>query len=120
MTTSAQGASAAINLLVAAIKSEQNELTEEEIAEIANLDIQSQAMINHMVHFPHMETEVEYPPTVRELRKKANLTLKAGLAHVIIELNDDYEWTREEIADWLETLDLDLTVRSQNEHNDGD
>lgn len=31
-----------------------------------------------------------------------------NLHDVIMELNDDYKWTREQIADWLESLDLDL------------
>lgn len=32
------------------------------------------------------------------------------LKDLIIHLNDDHEWKREEIADWLESLDLDLEV----------
>lgn len=34
----------------------------------------------------------------------------AGLSELIIHLNDQHEWTLLEIADWLDTLDLDLTV----------
>lgn len=30
---------------------------------------------------------------------------KDRLNHVIVELNDDHSWTREQIADWLDTLD---------------
>lgn len=33
----------------------------------------------------------------------------------IIQLNDQYGWTREQIADWLETLDLDLTFQTPRE-----
>lgn len=32
------------------------------------------------------------------------------LRSIIVSLNDSYEWTREQVADWLETLDLDLTI----------
>jgi hypothetical protein len=31
------------------------------------------------------------------------------LSEVIIDLNDNHKWTREQIADWLETLDVDLS-----------
>ena len=30
---------------------------------------------------------------------------------VVIHLNDGHGWTREKIADWLETLDIDLTIQ---------
>lgn len=30
---------------------------------------------------------------------------------VIIDLNDGYKWSRERIADWLDTLDIDLTFK---------
>lgn len=30
----------------------------------------------------------------------------------IIHLNDRHEWTREAIADWLDTIDVDLTVKA--------
>lgn len=29
----------------------------------------------------------------------------------VIHLNDDHDWTRERIADWLETLDIDMTFK---------
>jgi hypothetical protein len=34
-----------------------------------------------------------------------------GLRQIIICLNDNHKWSREAIADWLETLDLDLTIQ---------
>lgn len=34
---------------------------------------------------------------------------------LIIHLNDGHKWTREKIADWLDTLDLDLTFRVPDE-----
>ena len=35
------------------------------------------------------------------------------LGGVIPHLNDSHEWTRDHIADWLETLDVDLTIQSK-------
>lgn len=37
--------------------------------------------------------------------------LSSLLLDMILHLNDDHHWTREEIADWLDTLDVDLTIR---------
>lgn len=39
------------------------------------------------------------------------------LQATIIHLNDAHRWTREEIADWLETLDHDLTFKTPEEVN---
>lgn len=36
------------------------------------------------------------------------------LRTTIINLNDSHRWTREQIADWLETLDHDLTIRTES------
>lgn len=33
------------------------------------------------------------------------------LIHIIIHLNDNHKWTRDRIADWLETLDIDLEFK---------
>lgn len=35
---------------------------------------------------------------------------KEELIYVIISLNDKYHWSRQDIADWLDSLDLDLEV----------
>lgn len=32
---------------------------------------------------------------------------------IIIHLNDDVQWSREQIADWLETLDIDLSFQTE-------
>lgn len=37
------------------------------------------------------------------------------LQATIIHLNDAHHWTREQIADWLETLDHDLTFKTPEE-----
>ncbi len=34
------------------------------------------------------------------------------IANTIIHLNDDHRWTREQIADWLDTLDVDLRFQT--------
>lgn len=36
----------------------------------------------------------------------------ARIKDMIMHLNDGHRWTREQIADWLETLDVDLTFKS--------
>lgn len=43
------------------------------------------------------------------------------LYHVIMHLNDDHEWTREAIADWLETTNHDLQFKApEGGEKDGD
>jgi hypothetical protein len=39
------------------------------------------------------------------------------LSYAIIKLNDKYKWTREEIADWIETLDAEINLTPQEESN---
>lgn len=38
-----------------------------------------------------------------------NLVGRVG--SLIVHLNDDHKWRREQIADWLDSLDLDLSFR---------
>jgi len=45
--------------------------------------------------------------------KCAACTQKGSLYGVIQHINDYHQWKREDIADWLETLDLDLTVHQE-------
>ena len=35
-----------------------------------------------------------------------------ALSHIIVHLNDSHKWSRERIADWLETLPVDLTLKA--------
>ena len=35
------------------------------------------------------------------------------LFHIIVHLNDYHGWSREQIADWLETLDCDLKLKER-------
>jgi hypothetical protein len=36
------------------------------------------------------------------------------LYYILVDLNDDHGWTREQIADWLETLDIDITLVAES------
>lgn len=69
--------------------------------------------------FPRLlDTEVHCPAQGRQFPPGSGLygscppaVTPARIAKVIVHLNDHHCWTREQIADWLETLDLDLTVQ---------
>lgn len=37
---------------------------------------------------------------------------------IVYFLNDEYNWPREQIADWLETLDVNLTIGENNDNHD--
>lgn len=43
---------------------------------------------------------------------------KSTLANCIVHLNDSHEWTRERIADWLDTLDLDLSFQTDKKEKE--
>jgi hypothetical protein len=51
---------------------------------------------------PGIKEQVKHPVALHE-------AVEYTLHEVIISLNDSYKWTREEIADWLETLDINIT-----------
>jgi len=59
---------------------------------------------------PGVNEEVKNPVTGEETR----------LFRVIINLNDKQQWTREQIADWLDTLDIPLAFPVQLDNNKGD
>lgn len=42
---------------------------------------------------------------------------KAALRGVIMDLNDRHGWTREQIADWLETLDININMKPKERAN---
>lgn len=44
----------------------------------------------------------------------------AWLQDTILHLNDKHQWTREDIANWLETLDHDLSFKTPEEVNNND
>lgn len=45
---------------------------------------------------------------------------QTSIFNLVILLNDTHEWSRQEIADWLETLDADLTFPTPDEGGDVD
>jgi len=47
-------------------------------------------------------------PGIHEVVKNPVSGIEDTLEAIIIDLNDGEKWTRDQIADWLETLDLDL------------
>ena len=53
-------------------------------------------------------------PNAKKVVKHPNQGYDATLVTIIISLNDVEGWTREDIADWLETLDLDLNAVHHN------
>ena len=58
--------------------------------------------------FPGLKALVKYPG------KSDNLSgFQLTLERAIINLNDKEKWTREQIADWLETLDVDITFKTK-------
>lgn len=54
---------------------------------------------------PAIEAEVKHPVS----------GLVMPLGFVIMNLNDHHEWTRDRVADWLETLDVDINIEVQDD-----
>ena len=50
-------------------------------------------------------------PGIREIVHHPVTGRDHELKYVIMDLNDHYRWTREQIADWLETLDVDINFK---------
>jgi hypothetical protein len=53
-----------------------------------------------------------YLPGVNEVVRHPVTGSRRTLARTIINLNDEYRWTREQIADWVEALDVDTTFKT--------
>jgi len=58
--------------------------------------------------FPGLKMLVKYP-----VKNSTMLVGSMTLERTIIALNDTEKWTREQIADWLETLDVDITFKTK-------
>lgn len=58
--------------------------------------------------FPVLQNMVAHPI----LREEP--LVRMPLQTVIISLNDQYKWSREQIADWLETLDVDIQIKDDD------
>lgn len=59
---------------------------------------------------PELRTHVFCPAFVRSDCEP----LGESIIDMIMHLNDDHRWTREQIADWLETLDVDLSFPTES------
>jgi hypothetical protein len=55
-----------------------------------------------------VDSLAEILPNVRAMVRHPVTTSPVTLERAIVSLNDSHGWTRERIAEWLETLDLDL------------
>lgn len=58
--------------------------------------------------FPGIKEKVKYPAKFYE-------GLTVTLEDAIVKLNDMDGWSREQIADWLETLDIDIRFKTKDE-----
>lgn len=59
---------------------------------------------------PQIGTYIDCP--IKECEDSPQLTRpRLPLYKMIIHLNDDHDWPRERVADWLETLDIDLSFK---------
>lgn len=47
------------------------------------------------------------------IEDRVRVMLKFNVKGAIICLNDNHGWTREQIADWLDSLDIDLTIKEK-------
>lgn len=56
---------------------------------------------------------VAHIPGINESAKCPECSSVSPIFHMIQHINDVHRWKREEIADWLETLDADLTVQAE-------
>jgi hypothetical protein len=61
--------------------------------------------------------KMKEPCPVEECPDKSQTGLNALLHGTVMHLNDKHKWTREHIADWLDTLDHDLTFKTPEEVN---
>jgi hypothetical protein len=69
---------------------------------------------NEIQHYAK-DPRVDKLPGLREIVRNPATNEPMMLERAIINLNDIQKWTREAIADWLETLDIDISFRGENE-----
>ena len=75
--------------------------------------------------FPNVTKELQCPACMAEdihdqsAVNYVNPTAMRSVSRTIMHLNDWHRWTREAIADWLDTLDIDLTVKREEVTNYG-
>lgn len=73
----------------------------------------------HLTPKSSEDRRVKQLPALDEMVKHPVTGQTAALRDVIINLNDISKWTREAIADWLETLDIDISFKTK-ENNEQD
>lgn len=78
---------------------------------------------NPAATFP-IEDELSYTPEgvrelpgLKEIIKHPVTGWSMPLWKAVINLNDKYHWKREQIADWLETLDVDIRFKMDDKEN---
>lgn len=63
-------------------------------------------------HFNGMDERVPYCPAADDPHCECDgMYNSVSLHNMVIHLNDDHKWSRENIADWIETLDIDTTEK---------
>jgi hypothetical protein len=64
---------------------------------------------------PGINEMVKHPTITKDDLQCGSANIETSLSWIIIHLNDYHRWTREAIADWLESLDLDLRFKTPEE-----
>lgn len=67
---------------------------------------------------PAITAKVKYPCQTYQAQEEKDclaVSHEGSLDQVIMHLNDSHRWTREQIADWLESLDIDLQFKNLEE-----
>lgn len=70
---------------------------------------------HHWNPTPAADPGISKLPALKEQVKHPITGLTLDLQSAIIQLNDVQKWTREQIADWLETLDIDIRFGVKND-----
>lgn len=66
------------------------------------------------------DSRVDDLPGIHEMVNHPITKHRQSIEKIVISLNDYHKWTREEIADWLDTLDVDLTFKVKEDINEQD
>lgn len=69
-------------------------------------DVASIVQRNLKKLFPALSETVKCPRCAT-----LDMSISRTLDRMIIHLNDEHKWTREQVADWLESLDIDLGMK---------
>lgn len=67
--------------------------------------------VHEIVKHPVHKTDRKAIKTITGVH---NETIGWTLEMIIIDLNDNHGWTREQVADWVETLDIDIRFRGED------